>query len=218
MLLLPFSPLGCQQAERDEELESLQAIFPPEEVSVLLNSPDGVKLRFKIVSAEAKDSRCCLLDVQWGASYPSEPLTVSIGNKDTLSARAVSSITAAAAAEAEACVGMAATFAVVQVIRDGFETFVPLSDSLSLWEQAQQSAAAGAVAASSLSITSGKTPSAASSAPAPAVKEAKAEVKSKSAKRREGNVLGEKGELARGHNWVDVIAHLRKGGTAAGEA
>ena len=186
-----------QEAERSEELESLQAIFPPDEVVVLEQSPSCVRLRFPIVSGEVKDNRKCLLDVTWCAEYPGVALTVAVGNAEQLSGRAVKAIVTAATAEAEACVGMAATFAVVQAIRDGFDSFVPVTDSLSLWEleqhNAKQRAEGGdggaAAAAAAAASSSAAAAAVAAKTAAAAAKEPKSEFKSKATKVGSGYIV-----------------------------
>ncbi len=72
-----------------------------------------------------------------GADYPTTALLVDVANKEHMSAKLIAGVVAFASAEAEALVGMAATFAVVQTVRDNFEDLIPVSSTMSLWEQTQ---------------------------------------------------------------------------------
>jgi hypothetical protein len=210
-----------------DELEAIRAIFV-EDVEIESDCP--VSLLFNLLPSDeeaefASDMPELHLRLAWPDEYPMDaPLVATVLNdfEESVKHRIRASIEACCEENA----GMAMTYMVVEHVKDHFMEYgIPpksiasrakLEARESLWVQAGDSVAASAnskAAAADVetaglhSVSTGDRPKTGFAAAAEAGRGM-----TKGAKRRMYDRLAVGGELARGHDWVDVINHLRKTG------
>lgn len=176
------------QESQEEEREVLCSIYDSDEC-FKEQSPTSFTYRI----GEVGEPKSFLVEITWGEGYPDELPTI---NLDTFYNRHITveskeALTAALRQEAESFVGSPMTYSLFEFAKERGEELVAVAVD---------------------SVTSSEPASTA--APLAAAKKEKKEVMSKRAKRRMADRTNAQGELPRGWNWVDVVKHLSKTGSA----
>ncbi|XP_070160305.1 RWD domain-containing protein 4 [Polyergus mexicanus] len=177
-----------------------------EEREVLLSIYDGdpafkqlTPTTFQYKYGEDNDMKSFLLEISWGATYPTEKPTINMNtfyNKhivEEVKDKVVSHIEA----EAEQWLGSAMTYTLFQSVQEHYTDLVSMQPNLTIDINSHTS---------KLKITEDNQQV------EETVKKPKKEHLSKAQKRRQWNKADGKGERPRGWNWVDIVKHLSQTG------
>jgi hypothetical protein len=181
---------------QEEECEVLRAIYEGDE---RFKEISPTVFQYKI--GDESDAKTFLVEVSWSENYPDELPIISLNafyNK--LVAPAVRShIISTLASQADSLRGAAMTYTLFEYAKENAE------DLMANQSQLQMPSSDGVDAESSSSMTCSVAAKA---------KERKEQL-TKAQKRKMTGRQDEKGEMARGWNWVDVVKHLCQTGRAA---
>ncbi|XP_043253757.1 RWD domain-containing protein 4 [Colletes latitarsis] len=177
-----------------------------EEREVLLSIYDGdpafkqlTPTTFQYKFGEDNDIKSFLLEISWGATYPSERPIINMNtfyNKDIVQ-EVKENVVKLVEAEADQWLGSAMTYTLFQCVQ---EHYVELTSTQpdSVVEMNSQT--------SQLKLTEEKQQL------EETVKKPKKEQLSKAQKRKQWNKADGKGERPRGWDWVDIVKHLSQTG------
>ncbi|XP_072744327.1 RWD domain-containing protein 4 [Anoplolepis gracilipes] len=177
-----------------------------EEREVLLSIYDGdpafkqlTPTTFQYKYGEDNDMKSFLLEISWGATYPTEKPTINMNtfyNKHIVE-EVKDKIVSHIEAEAEQCLGSAMTYTLFQSVQEHYTDLVSMQPNSVIDINSHTSR---------LKITDE------SQQVEETVKKPKKEHLSKAQKRRQWNKADGKGERPRGWNWVDIVKHLSQTG------
>ncbi|KAM0728718.1 RWD domain-containing protein 4 [Formica fusca] len=177
-----------------------------EEREVLLSIYDGdpafkqlTPTTFQYKYGEDNDMKSFLLEISWGATYPTEKPTINMNtfyNKhivEEVKDKVVSHIEA----EAEQWLGSAMTYTLFQSVQEYYTDLVSMQPNSTIDINSHTS---------KLKITDENQQV------EETVKKPKKEHLSKAQKRKQWNKADGKGERPRGWNWMDIVKHLSQTG------
>lgn len=173
-----------------------------EEREVLLSIYDGdsafkqlTPTTFQYKFGEDNDMKSFLLEISWGATYPSERPTINMNtfyNKHLVQ-EVKDNVVKHAEAEADQWLGCAMTYTLFQSVQEHYGELVTAQPDSVIDLNSQTS---------QLKITDKSQQSEETS------KKPKKEHLTKAQKRRQWNKADVKGERPRGWDWVDIVKHL----------
>eukprot|EP00727_Mastigamoeba_balamuthi_P012735 m51a1_g8084 hypothetical protein (201) ;mRNA; r:30861-31671 len=198
-------------SEVDEELEALESIYSFDG-SFSRAGPRRVVLKIRPADESlASSSKVpAALDLEFDLSdpYPAAPPAVAVVGEPSGDAAMLAALPEKLRAEAEKMLGSSMVYALVEHLRERWAELLTPEAPKSLWDHMHEARRSSPPAAAAEAAPApSRTP------PADAIKQPTQPKLTKAQKRRQQAKLDSKGELPRGHDWVDVISHLSKTGS-----